>query len=54
MQDSFNKEPISVCIDGENYIHKEVKVEIKKDALRFWLPKGVEIYSDTVYEELAH
>lgn len=35
--------PINVCMDGENYMYEEVSIEIVQNALRFWLPKGVQI-----------
>lgn len=38
-----SNEPLNICIDGESYIYQTVELSIKKDALRFWLPKGVQI-----------
>lgn len=31
---------LNICIDGEIYSHNEVDIEIVKNALNFWLPKG--------------
>lgn len=39
-----NKEPLNVCIDGEGYIYNDVVINIEKDALKFWLPKGIQIH----------
>ena len=39
---SCNK-PLNICIDGEDYIYKEVSVTVEKNALKFWLPKGAQI-----------
>ncbi len=36
-------EPLNICIDGEIYIYNEVQLNIEKNALKFWLPKGTQI-----------
>ncbi len=39
-------EPTNVCMDGEKYIYQEINVSSVKGALKFWLPKGVQILSE--------
>ncbi len=41
----ISKEPINICIDGENYIYDEVEFEMVKNGLRFWMPMGVQVQS---------
>ncbi len=36
-------EPTNVCMDGERYNFDEIYVTTEKSALKFWLPKGVQI-----------
>lgn len=43
-----SNEPLNVCIDGEQYIQKEVKISIEKNALNFWLPKGTHMKKEVV------
>lgn len=38
-----SNEPLNVCIDGEIYIQDEVKLTVKDEALKLWLPKGTKI-----------
>lgn len=38
-------EPTNVCMDGEKYIYDEINISTEKNALNFWLPKGVQIKS---------
>ena len=42
-----SQEPINICIDGENFIHNEIELKVVKDALRFWMPKGVQVQADS-------
>ncbi|HOH69081.1 MAG TPA: YegS/Rv2252/BmrU family lipid kinase, partial [Sedimentibacter sp.] len=37
--------PTNVCMDGDKYIYSEINISTEKNALNFWLPKGVEIIS---------
>jgi YegS/Rv2252/BmrU family lipid kinase len=37
--------PIHLCIDGENYIYDELEFEVIHHAIKFWIPRGAEIYS---------
>jgi len=39
----ISKEPINLCIDGENYACDELDLKIVPNALNFWLPKGVQV-----------
>lgn len=43
-------EPTNVCMDGEKYIYKEMNISTEKNALRFWLPKGVELQDNKKIE----
>jgi len=36
-------EPTNVCMDGEIYTYNEINISTEKNALNFWLPKGVEV-----------
>lgn len=38
-----SKEPINICIDGENFIHDEIELKVVKNILKFWIPKGVRV-----------
>lgn len=42
----ISEEPINICIDGENFIHDKVELNIIKNKLKFWLPKGVQVQSN--------
>lgn len=42
-----SKEPINICIDGESFIHDEIELEAAKNVLKFWMPKGVSVQSDS-------
>lgn len=46
----FN-EPTNVCMDGEKYIYNEINISTEKCALKFWLPKGVELYHKLEFNE---
>lgn len=41
-------EPTNVCMDGEKYIYQEINVSSVKGALKFWLPKGVQVKTEKV------
>ncbi|NYB74192.1 YegS/Rv2252/BmrU family lipid kinase [Sedimentibacter hydroxybenzoicus DSM 7310] len=41
-----SKEPINICIDGENFIHDEIELEAVKDILKFWIPEGVRVQAE--------
>ncbi len=41
----FN-ESTNVCMDGEKYTYNEINLSTEKGALRFWLPKGVQVKSE--------
>lgn len=37
--------PTNVCMDGDKYIYSQINISTEKNALNFWLPKGVELIS---------
>jgi len=45
-------EPTNVCMDGEIFTYNELNISTEKNALKFWLPKGVQIESSKT--EKAH
>ncbi|HHY99975.1 MAG TPA: hypothetical protein GYA03_02650, partial [Tissierellia bacterium] len=45
------KEPTNVCMDGDKYIYNEINVSTEKNALKVWLPKGVQYCNS---EHLCH
>jgi diacylglycerol kinase (ATP) len=40
-------EPTNVCMDGDKFIYNEVNISAEKNALNFWLPKGVQLQSQS-------
>lgn len=43
-------EATNVCMDGEKYIYDEINISIKENALKFWLPKGVQLQDNKKIE----
>ncbi len=41
-------EPPNVCMDGEKYTFDELHISIEKNAFKFWLPKGVQLQTQTI------
>ena len=41
-------EPTNVCMDGDKYIYNKINISIEKNALNFWLPKGVQLQTTTI------
>lgn len=44
--------PINLCIDGESFIYDEVEFEVLKDGLKFWIPRGSAVISDSMAAEI--
>lgn len=41
-------EPTNVCMDGDKFIYSEINISTEKNALNFWLPKGVQLHTKTI------
>ena len=46
-----SREPINLCIDGENYSKSELDFKIIPKALNFWIPQGVKVQNEELMEK---
>jgi len=43
----FDKQT-NVCMDGEIYTYNEINISTEKNALKFWIPKGVQLQTQQI------